>query len=184
MMMKRWCLGLLPALWLWFGLLAAGCASGPEEAALPGNFHRVSDELYRSEQPDAAAFRQLARLGIRSVLNLRRHHGDEERLADSGLILYELPVNAGDLTESQLRSALTILRAAPKPILVHCRHGSDRTGAVVAAYRIVEAGWSVEEAIAELKSEPYGHHDWIYRNIPKLLRSIDWEKLRAELSGR
>ena len=173
-------------------VIAAGCASAPAEnppvSALGhvetlDNLYRVSEDLYRAEQPGELAFEQLAAAGIKSVLNLRRHHSDEEKVAKTDLFLCELPVNAGDLTESQLRSALLLINAMPKPVLVHCWHGSDRTGAVVAAYRVVMENWGIEDAISELERKEFGHHRTVYRNIPKLLRGIDWEKMRADIVG-
>lgn len=168
-------------------VLASGCtqpAVSVEYGAITDypleNLHMVAEGIYRSGQPDKNDFAALEKLGLRSVLNLRRHHSDEDELQGLGLKLYELPVNAGSLKESEIRTALQIIRAAPKPLLIHCWHGSDRTGAVVAAYRIAEQGWSVEDAIKELMHEDYGHHRFIYRNIPRLLRSIDWEGMKIK----
>lgn len=43
-------------------------------------------------------------------------------------------------------------------MVVHCWHGSDRTGAVIAAYRIVQQGWSQHDAIDEMINGGYGFH--------------------------
>jgi protein tyrosine/serine phosphatase len=69
-------------------------------------------------------------------------------------------------------------------VLVHCWHGSDRTGIVVAAYRIVFEGLSVQEAEAELRADTYGHHEFWYGNLVKLLRSTDWDAMRSRLKAR
>lgn len=165
-------------------LLPGGCSSPPpghgntiEDYSLE-NLHQVSQEVYRSGQPERLDFAELQKRGLRSVLNLRRHHSDEDDIRGLSLTLYELPLNAGSLKESELRAALKIIRHAPKPLLIHCWHGSDRTGAVTAAYRIVEQNWPVEDAVRELQQDEYGHHDIIYSNIPKLLRSIDWAQMK------
>ncbi len=163
---------------LLFSLLAAitgACNMSP----YTDNFHQVDTGIYRSGQPDSDEFQELEGRGIKSVLNLRRHHRDEEKLQKTGLVLYELPLNAGSLSESELRTALLIIKHAPKPLLIHCLHGSDRTGAVVAAYRITEQGWSVDQAVDELMEEKYGHHYFWYGNISRLLRSIDWKKING-----
>ena len=73
------------------------------------------------------------------------------------------------------------LKNAPKPILIHCRHGSDRTGAIVAACRIVFENWPEEQAVAELKDPKFGHHTTLYKNIPQLIRKTDWEKIRYKI---
>ena len=122
------------------------------------NLYRVAPGIYRSAQPDGEEFRTLYRAGLKSVLNLRAHHSDRERIGNLPLTLCELPMNAGSLTMKDLFMALVILRDAPKPVLIHCWHGSDRTGAVVAAYRIVFQGYSVKSALNELKDRRYGHH--------------------------
>lgn len=137
-------------LWLLFGVVApliwgVGCHTAPEPAgeaaaaektavvmtAAPDNFYRVSAEIWRSGQPDREEFRSLSEAGLKSVLNLRNHHRDGELVAGLPLELYELRLNAGDLTRNELLSALRIVRKAEKPLLIHCWHGSDRTGAVV-----------------------------------------------------
>ena len=173
-------------------MMVVGCAGVPADesgaqtvlgVATLDNLHRVSGDLYRSEQPDEMTFKQLEDAGIKSVLNLRRHHSDEDDAAQTELFLCELPINAGDLTESQIRAALLLIHSMPKPVLVHCWHGSDRTGAVVASYRVVMENWNIEDAIAELEREEFGHHRTVYRNIPRLLRSINWDKMRADISG-
>ena len=64
-------------------------------------------------------------------------------------------------------------------------HGSDRTGCAVTASRIVFENWSVEDAISELMQPQYGHHKYIYTNIPVLLRKADWQKIKATvLNGK
>ena len=188
-------------LWLLFGVVApliwgVGCHTAPEPAgeaaaaektavvmtAAPDNFYRVSAEIWRSGQPDREEFRSLSEAGLKSVLNLRNHHRDGELVAGLPLELYELRLNAGDLTRNELLSALRIVRKAEKPLLIHCWHGSDRTGAVVAGYRILFEGWSVEQAVDELLDPRFGHHRFYYRNIPRVLRSIDWEEMRRQVN--
>ena len=166
-------------------LAGAGCRqelAGPSPAtavaapAWPANFHWLDADrqLCRSGQPAAAEFRALADAGVRSVLNLRHHHSDRELIAGTGLQLYELPLDAGSLTADDLIAAVAILRQAPKPVLIHCWHGSDRTGAVVAAWRMIEMRWDPERAITEMESDAYGFHRRLYRRLPRLLRSAEF----------
>ena len=67
-------------------------------------------------------------------------------------------------------------------MLVHCWHGSDRTGIIVAAYRIIYENWSVAQAEAEFCRDEYGHHEFWYRNLVRLLRSTDWAAMKARLT--
>lgn len=84
-------------------------------------------------------------------------------------------------TEDDLIAILRTVKRSPKPVLIHCKHGSDRTGAAVAACRVVFDGWSVEEAVSELMEPEYGHHRTLYNNIPALLRSADWDRIKREV---
>lgn len=146
------------------------------------NFHRISSDLYRSGQPDDdEGFSEVESLGIRSVLNLREYHNDTDDARHTRLHLMAYPVAAGKVTEADVENCLRLIQHAPKPVLVHCWHGSDRTGIVVAAYRIVYQGWSVEAAEKEFTDDTYGHHEFWYGNLVKLLRSTDWVAMRARL---
>ena len=152
----------------------------------PKNFHKVNENLYRSGQPDEDEFKSLYSFnGIRSVLNLRENNSDKDEINAinrnwvNAVTLYEIPLDTGKISEDDLYKILTVIRDAPKPLLIHCWHGSDRTGCAVAAYRIVFENWSVEDAISELMKPQYGHHKNIYTNIPVLLRKADWKKIKA-----
>ena len=154
----------------------------------PKNFHKVNEKLYRSGQPDEDEFESLCTFNeIRSVLNLRENNSDKDEIDavnkrwKKAVVLYEIPLDTGKIPEDDLYKILTVIRDAPKPLLIHCWHGSDRTGCAVAAYRIVFENWSVEEAISELMKPEYGHHKRIYPNIPELLRKADWKKIRATI---
>ena len=152
----------------------------------PKNFHKVNENIYRSGQPSEDEFKSLYTFNeIRSVLNLRENNSDKDEIdsvnarREKKIKLYEIPIDTGNITEEDLYKILSVIRDAPKPLLIHCWHGSDRTGCAVAAYRIVFENWSVEDAISELMKPKYGHHKNIYTNIPALLRKADWKKIKA-----
>ena len=138
-------------------------------------------EIYRSAQPDRNEFKILSDYGFKSVLNLRNNNSDAKLIGDSNLREFRLRTNAGTLTEAELVSALMILKHAPKPIVVHCWHGADRTGTVIAAGRIVFDNWSVEAAIAEMRQKKFGYHEWVYGDLLTLLRNVDWDKVRMDI---
>ena len=149
---------------------------------LPDNFHVVNHNLriYRSSQPSRAEFLELEKFGFKSVLNLRSHHSDLPLIA--GLKLAELRLPLHIISESDMTLALEILRNAPKPVVIHCWHGSDRTGAVAAGCRIVFENWSLERALEEFNQPAYGAHRHIYRMLPELLKSFDWDKIRQDIA--
>ena len=178
-------LGLLICLLLALGVLLNACQSATEQnGAYPKNFHKVNDDICRSGQPDADEMGFLAASeGIRSVLNLRDNHDDADEVGTLDIARFDIPLSAGSITEDDLVRILQTVKRAPKPVLIHCWHGSDRTGAAVAACRIVFEGWTVEQAISELMTPEYGHHRTLYKNIPELLRKADWERIRNEVAG-
>ncbi|MFB6456846.1 tyrosine-protein phosphatase [Chitinophaga sp. Hz27] len=145
-----------------------------------GNLYKVSDSVYRSAQPDSSGFAALHASGVASVLNLRSHHNDAKASSQSGLKLYAVEMEASQVDNASIIAALKILRQSPKPILIHCQHGSDRTGVVSAMYRIVIQGWSKEEAIKEMEQGGFGFHQQ-YQNIPEYIRQADIEKIRKAI---
>ena len=68
------------------------------------------------------------------------------------------------------------------PFLIHCQHGADRTGLMSAMYRILEQGWTVDDALTELTAGGYGYHS-IWTNILRYVRSADVDRLRAAIGA-
>lgn len=145
------------------------------------NLHRVSPDLYRSGQPEPEGFTKLEQMGVRSILNLREYCRDTAKAAHTGLRIIEYPMAASKATAADIEACLRLIQNAPKPVLVHCWHGSNRTGIIVAAYRIVFQGWSIEAAEADLKDEAYGYSEFWYGNLIELLHNTDWNAMRQRL---
>ncbi|RAJ75008.1 tyrosine phosphatase family protein [Chitinophaga dinghuensis] len=144
------------------------------------NLFQVSDSIFRSAQPDSSGFIALHHFGIASVLNLRTHHSDSMASGNTNFRLYHVEMEAKKFTDQEIIAALKALQQAPKPILIHCQHGSDRTGVVTAMYRIVVQHWKKEDAIAELEQGNFGFHKQ-YVNIPEYIRTVDIEKIRLAI---
>jgi protein tyrosine/serine phosphatase len=145
------------------------------------NFYWVDENLYRSEQPNAAAMIELEKLGISSILNLRRTKTDKREARMTELELRHVRINSWTINYAELVKALKEIKDAPKPVLVHCKHGSDRAGAVVAAYRIAFNGWSKEQALEELRFGGFGFHEKWFPHIVRLIENIDEQQLRLEV---
>jgi tyrosine-protein phosphatase SIW14 len=145
------------------------------------NFHKVSDGIYRSAQPNKNGMELLDITGVKTVINLRKYHSDAYEAKNTSLTLMRLKMNAGKIGDENIIEALTLIKNSEKPVLIHCWHGSDRTGAVVAMYRIIFEGYSKEEAIKELREERYGYHESIYGNIIKYINNADIEKLKLKI---
>jgi len=144
------------------------------------NLYRVSGDLFRSEQPSKEEFAELSGLGIKSSLNLRTTETDDESIGKIAIQPFLVPMDAGSFTDKEIIAALKVIESAPKPILVHCRHGSDRTGVVVAMYRIVFQDWTKEDALNELLNGNYGFHA-NYRNIPEYIKNVNIEVIKNGL---
>ena len=144
------------------------------------NLHKVTENLYRSAQPDAEGLRNAEAMGIKTVLNLRAMHSDDELAEGTGLALVRVPINTWSLDEEELLAALRVILEAKGPVLVHCRHGADRTGTVVSAYRMVVQNWPRGKAIAEMTEGGYGFHS-MWENLITFLEKLDVERLRAQL---
>lgn len=152
-----------------------------EVEGLP-SLYKVTENLYRSAQPDAEGFRNAEELGITTVLNLRGLHSDDELAEGTGLRLARVRINTWSMDEEEILAALRVISEAKGPVLVHCMHGADRTGTVMAAYRMVVQGWPRESAIAEMTEGGYGFHS-TWGNLIILLENLDVESLRAQLNG-
>ncbi|NVO08687.1 MAG: tyrosine-protein phosphatase [Bacteroidales bacterium] len=144
------------------------------------NLYRVSDDLYRSEQPNKEAFVELKSMGIQSVLNLRTTEKDDDLIVNLGIKAYIVPMDAGSFTDKEIIEALKVIANAPKPMLVHCRHGADRTGVVVAMYRIIFQGWTKEDALIELLNGGYGFHS-NFKNIPEYIKNVNVDNIKSEI---
>ncbi|MEM6863740.1 MAG: dual specificity protein phosphatase family protein [Bacteroidota bacterium] len=143
--------------------------------------YQINDSVYRSDQPNRKGFRELEAKGINSVINFRRNVRDDKRARDTKLHLEHFPLKTSELSEEQIVSALKLVQAAEKPVLIHCWHGSDRTGAIAAAYRIVFEGWEKEKAIAELRRDEFGYHENWYPNVVDLLKNLNVGEIRNVL---
>lgn len=152
----------------------------PVDAKGTRNFFRVSDSLYRSAQPTAEGFRSLKELGIVTVVNLRSFNSDRDEIGTTGLAYEHIYMKAWHPERKEAIRFLQIVTDPKRtPVLVHCQHGSDRTGTMTAIYRIVVQGWSKEDAVQEMTSEDFGFHR-VWDNLPKWIRELDVDSIRKE----
>ncbi|OCG26107.1 hypothetical protein A9G11_01655 [Gilliamella sp. wkB108] len=145
---------------------------------LPNNFHKISSDVFRSEQPSIKQMQYLDKLGFKTVINLRLWHSDQDEINNTGISEVWIKLRAGNITDEKMIEILQAIDKSPKPILIHCWHGSDRTGVIVAMYRLVFQNWTKEQAINELMQPKFGHHYNVYPNIVKYIENVDIEKMR------
>jgi tyrosine-protein phosphatase SIW14 len=123
------------------------------------NFGRVNNKLFRGAQPDEGGIKSLKRLGIGLIINLRMP-GDvlkteaPEALA-CGITYTNVPLRGlGRPRDEDIRKILELIEGSPAPVFVHCEHGCDRTGTIIACYRIRHEKWSSSAALEE--AQRYG----------------------------
>ena len=80
-------------------------------------------------------------------------------------------MEADEVDPAKVAQALKIITEAPKPMLIHCWHGADRTGLMVAAYRMTTQGWNPAQATDELINGGFGYHATLFPGIADWLRS-------------
>ncbi len=152
-----------------------GCAAKPDEGAFPAcgtpldprvqNSCVVTPQtLWRGARPDKTSAAALIQIGVKTIVNLEWLLDDRQSFRDTvvpGITRREidyfrvpdwepLVVFATEKVDDHVAHFLAITRTQPKPIYVHCRSGKNRTGVMVAAYRVFN-GTSVENAISEMK---------------------------------
>jgi tyrosine-protein phosphatase SIW14 len=123
---------------------------------LPEQFGVIEDGVYRGAYPTPDTYPFLARLGLRTVVNLLDKFTEEYRAFTSaaGITYVPLPVKGNkahceEMDRDRAATALALLLdVRHHPILVHCRSGKHRTGALVGCLRMLQA-WSVDEACTE-----------------------------------
>jgi protein tyrosine phosphatase (PTP) superfamily phosphohydrolase (DUF442 family) len=159
----------------------------PAEWAVPieikglSNLHRVDATLYRGAQPDENSGEALKALGIKTVLNLRKHDKDKPLRSITDIKFERYPLHTWDIDDRDILAVLKIItNPANQPVMVHCAHGADRTGLMMASYRMIVQGWSKEAARREMKEGGYEFHP-IWKNIDRRITKMDIAKMRAEL---
>lgn len=146
------------------------------------NFQAVTDWLYRGGQPSREQLCQLANMGVKTVVCLRsgRLSTKQEQAAveQLGMRFVHLPLNYLVLPDqSQIHAFLELLdERQSRPLFVHCFHGVDRTGFLIAVYRIARLAWPVQEAYNEMKRCGFHrfrlpHFKWVLFSYAKAVKA-------------
>jgi protein tyrosine phosphatase (PTP) superfamily phosphohydrolase (DUF442 family) len=178
-------------------LFLPACASGQhagerpadwaQPVASPGapNLFRVSGTLYRGAQPTVEGMRELKKLGIKTIINLRANHSDLELLGDTGLNYIYIPMTAWSPgNDDVIRFLKAVTDPANQPVFLHCMHGADRTGTLTAIYRMAVMDWPREKAISEMKEGGFGYHSLWNTSLIPFLEKIDIAKIKRDAGLR
>ncbi|MBS1642305.1 MAG: tyrosine-protein phosphatase [Bacteroidetes bacterium] len=141
------------------------------------NLWKVNDSIYRSAQPDSIGFLYLKSIGINGTLNLRSNFSDKKFLTGTDISTYNVGMEANKITDEEIIESLKIIKSSRKPLVIHCKQGSDRTGVIIAMYRIIFQGWPKDKALFEMQGGNYGFHSK-YINIPSYIQNADIDKLK------
>ena len=186
-------LRLLPALGLAFLALLATVNTqadevtsirSPEWAQPVGdqyNLHQMTPTLYRSALPDSKALPVLQQLKIGTVINFLPE-SDTPWLQSSDIKQVQLTYRTNHVDDSDVLAALRAIQEAEAngPVLMHCKHGSDRTGLMAAMYRVVVQGWSKEDALNEMTQGGFGSSSGFKDGVRYMMKA-DIAKLRTAL---
>ena len=149
---------------------------GEVAATLP-QFQRVDDNYMRGSQPLRGGIRTLARLGVRTLVDLRSSYDHSEAVRDSaeaaGLAYLWIPMSVwtppADLEANRFVAAVS--DTSKGPYFVFCADGLNRTGEMTAIYRIARCRWSAEKALDE--ADKHGFNPYYYT-----LRNYVWDYAR------
>ncbi|MBM3266142.1 MAG: tyrosine-protein phosphatase [Candidatus Sericytochromatia bacterium] len=167
--------------------LLAGCGAGtPSLAQAPvrsygaletrapkiDRFAKVNDGLYRGGMPADGQFRELRKLGIRTDVSLlgagpasqRQVVAAEREAAEAaGLRFVNVVVPYGEPSRALIDKFLQVVQdPSNQPVYVHCKHGRDRTGTMIALYRIAVDGYTGRQALAEMETFGFDRDEYPY----------------------
>lgn len=145
------------------------------------NLFQMSPTLYRSALPDSAAVPLLEKLKVATVINFLPE-SDSRWLSNPGINQVQLPYRTNHVDDADVLKALRAIQEAETkgPVLMHCKHGSDRTGLMAAMYRVVIQGWSKEEALSEMTRGGFGESGH-FKDGVRYMMQADVDKLRTAL---
>lgn len=164
-------------------LSLAGFSQAAVKVEGVGNFMKVNDHVYRGAQPTEEGFKNLAKLGIKTVIDLQQT-GDERAaleekwVKEAGMQYVSIPMKGMDTPkDASVAKALGLLEdETTGPVFVHCHAGADRTGGVIACYRIEHDGWTNAKALAEAKDMGT---TWIHYRIHNYIKHFHPSDMQA-----
>ena len=141
------------------------------------NAGKISDSLYRGAQPREKGLPELKKLGITAIVDLRGEDAEkiawERKHAESlGIRFVHIPVSGwSPPRDEQIAQFLSLFHKDPQQkIFVHCRVGKDRTGVLVATYRVALGKWPAEQAVKEMHF--FGFNGFCHSSMKSFIRGF------------
>ena len=149
--------------------------------------------LWRGSKPDKDGVAWLIQQGVRTIVNLELLHDDQqtfEQVRPDKKGKYQIgyyrirdwepfPAIATGLTDKHVANFLAVMQAAPKPVYVHCRSGENRTGLMVAAYRVIVEGEGKSNVIEAAINEMESYHGFWFKTEASYIRGLTPERREA-----
>lgn len=144
--------------------------------------YKMSDSLYRSALPRVQDVEWLQQHNVQTVINFYQKP-DSTWLQDKNIEQVQIPLRTDRIDDVDvLRVLRSIDRAQKKgPVLIHCKHGQNRTGLIAAMYRIVFEGWSKTDAMAEMQQGFGGERRMA--DATRYLENVDVDAIKQALAG-
>ena len=142
--------------------LSSGVSTNAAPIASLGidNFGKISSTYFRGAQPEGSDYADLAKFGIKTVVDLQKDgEVNEQQLVESaGMKFVRIPMTTRTVpTTEQIASFLRLVTdPANQPVYVHCAGGRHRTGVMTAIYRMAEDRWTSDQAFKEMKQYKFG----------------------------
>jgi protein tyrosine/serine phosphatase len=134
---------------------AAGTATAALASITIDNFGKIDDSYYRGGQPDRNEYPELAKLGVKTVIDLQAdgHEREKTLVEGAGMTFYRIPLTTSERpSDAAVKTFLSIVNDPGKqPVYVHCAGGQHRTGVMTAVYRMTKYGWNEDKAYDEMK---------------------------------
>ena len=120
--------------------------------------------VYRGPRPQSGDM-SVIKAQFASVISLEGIEEDKKEIVELAPVqvtsfpISPIEIYIRGISQDRLAEILQSIMSSRKPLLVHCQHGQDRTGLVIAAYRVDTCAWTKERAMAEALS--FGYRKWL-----------------------
>ena len=149
------------------------------------NFGQMDERFYRGGQPNEEDYKELAALGIKTVIDLREDSQSYEKREVEALGMRYVNIPMVDKGYPKLDQVNQFLKLVEDPstgkFFVHCAGGRHRTGVMGAAYRFNHNHWNFDQVYAEMKD--YDFYTRFGHGKMKDFVQDYWQQIQAKQGG-